>query len=93
MKIETRKAKWLTSALLLWLAFAPLAQAFYNPSTGRWLSRDPIGEIGGENLFVACNNSKINQIDPFGLDATGVGDLFGLLHSEADAHEGYDTIE
>lgn len=48
MKIETRKGKWLISALLLWLAFVPLAQAFYNPSTGRWLNRDPLGEPGFE---------------------------------------------
>ena len=26
------------------------ARAFYNPTTGRWLSRDPIGEKGGNNL-------------------------------------------
>ena len=26
-------------------------QRFYNPSSGRWLSRDPIGERGGRNLY------------------------------------------
>ncbi len=26
------------------------AQAFYNPSTGKWLSRDPINELGHETL-------------------------------------------
>ena len=50
MKIETRKAKWLTSALLLWLAAAPLGQAFYNPNTGKWLTRDPIEEKGSRIL-------------------------------------------
>ena len=54
MKIETRKGKWLISAVLLWLAFAPVAQAFYNPSTGRWLNRDPIGEAG----FTLLTNGK-----------------------------------
>jgi len=59
---------WWTGAVLLWLAFAPLAQAFYNPSTGRWLSRDPIGEKGGINLYGFVYNSPINFVDPFGLD-------------------------
>ena len=29
---------------------------YYNPQTGRWPNRDPIGEVGGENLygFVVC---------------------------------------
>lgn len=31
-------------ALLLGLLLARDGQAFYNPSTGRWLSRDPVGE-------------------------------------------------
>ncbi len=29
---------------LLGLILSPAAQAYYNPSTGRWLSRDPVGE-------------------------------------------------
>jgi len=66
MKIETRKGKLLLSALLLWLAFAPLAQAFYNPSTGRWLNRDPIEERGGRNLSLFCGNSPANAIDVLG---------------------------
>jgi RHS repeat-associated protein len=31
---------------LLGISLTREAQAFYNPSTGRWLSRDPIGELG-----------------------------------------------
>jgi RHS repeat-associated protein len=37
-------------AVLLGALFAREAQAFYNPSSGRWLSRDPIGEEGFEAL-------------------------------------------
>jgi RHS repeat-associated protein len=39
----------------------------YDPATGRWLSRDPIGEAGGENLYGFVGNDPINQIDRFGL--------------------------
>ena len=28
--------------LVLWV-FVPVAQAFYNPATGCWLNRDPMG--------------------------------------------------
>jgi hypothetical protein len=39
------------------------ARAFYNPQAGRWLSRDPIGEAGGENLFCFVKNSPTDLAD------------------------------
>jgi len=41
---------------------------FYNPSTGRWLSRDPIGEEGGLNLYAHCANDLRQRVDYLGLD-------------------------
>jgi len=63
MKIAKRKMGWLTGTLLLWLAAAPLAQAFYNPTTGRWLSRDPLGERATQHLYGFVENSPITQFD------------------------------
>jgi RHS repeat-associated protein len=40
---------------------------YYNPSTGRWPNRDPIGEQGGMNLFAFVGNDPVNQGDPLGL--------------------------
>jgi len=40
---------------------------YYNPSTGRWLSRDPIAEKGGPNLYGMVRNSPVNQWDLLGL--------------------------
>ncbi len=40
---------------------------YYNPSTGRWLNRDPIGELGGLNLYQFCANDSPNSIDKFGM--------------------------
>jgi len=42
------------------------AVAFYNPSTGRWLSRDPIENEDGMNLHEYVNNDPISNVDPDG---------------------------
>ena len=42
---------------------------WYDPVTGRWLSKDPIGISGGLNQYVFCYNNPVNFIDPLGLDA------------------------
>lgn len=40
---------------------------YYNASTGRWLSRDPIEEKGGLNVYGFVDNCPMNEIDVFGL--------------------------
>ena len=40
---------------------------YYDPITGRWLSRDLIGEEGGLNLYSCVTNDFTNNIDLFGL--------------------------
>ncbi len=58
---------------------------YYNPSTGRWLSRDPIGELGfgralrmphvsrsaGPNLYSFTKNDAVDGYDIYGLLAGG----------------------
>jgi len=39
---------------------------YYNPSTGRWPSRDPLEERGGMNLYCFDKNDGINVIDKDG---------------------------
>ncbi len=41
---------------------------FLDPTLGRWLSRDPMGEAGGISLYGYVNNNPTNAIDPLGLD-------------------------
>lgn len=55
-------------ALVLVCLFDSNVQAFYNPSTGRWLSRDPIEERGGANVMGFCQNDGIGRIDVLGRD-------------------------
>ena len=40
---------------------------FYDPVTGRWPSRDPIGESGGMNLYGFVGNDGVNKADMLGL--------------------------
>jgi RHS repeat-associated protein len=40
---------------------------YYNPETGRWLSRDLIGEEGGLNLYGMVGNDAISRWDYLGL--------------------------
>jgi RHS repeat-associated protein len=39
----------------------------YDPNLGRWLSRDPIAENGGVNLYGYAANDPLRFVDPFGL--------------------------
>jgi RHS repeat-associated protein len=40
---------------------------YYNPSTGRWLSRDPAEEDGGNDLYAISQNDVIDKYDFLGL--------------------------
>ena len=40
---------------------------FYSPNLARWLTRDPLEEQGGLNLYAFCANDAIGQVDPYGL--------------------------
>lgn len=40
----------------------------YMPEIGRWISRDPIGEMGGLNLYGYVSNNPTNLIDFLGLE-------------------------
>jgi RHS repeat-associated protein len=41
----------------------------YNPLLGRWISRDPIAEEGGTNLYRYAMNDPIDYADPSGFGA------------------------
>jgi RHS repeat-associated protein len=59
----------------------------YNPALGRWLSRDPIGEAGGVNLYGYVGNSPINSWDPLGLKDILLGNVWrGYTPAQLAAH-------
>ena len=41
---------------------------FYNPTTGRWISRDPSEEKGGANLYNFLHNEPVARCDYLGLN-------------------------
>ena len=51
---------------------------FYSPLLRRWLTRDPIEEKGGSNLYVFCKNSPLANLDPDGCAYFAVRKLSGM---------------
>lgn len=45
---------------------------YYDPVTGRWPSRDPIGEVGGLSIYAMVRNSPVNYLDVLGLSCRNV---------------------
>jgi RHS repeat-associated protein len=39
---------------------------YYSPELGRFLQTDPIGHVGGRNLYAYVENNPVNLRDPFG---------------------------
>ncbi len=52
---------------------------WYDPETGRWLSKDPIGINGGLNQYVFCGNNPVMFGDPEGKSILGGLIVVGLV--------------
>ena len=66
--MKTKKACKIFLAIVAGVLIEADAQAFYDPTIGRFASRDPIEEEGGLNLYGFVGNNPIDQIDFLGLD-------------------------
>jgi len=63
---------------------ALLGHRFYDKSTGRFLTRDPIDYKGGINLYAYCDNNPVNNVDPSGFG--GRSSCGGPYHPPPGVH-------
>jgi hypothetical protein len=65
--MKTNARTLFRTLVLTCLLLIPIsAHCFYNPSTGRWLSRDPVEEDGGLNLYLFAQNEPVLHADADG---------------------------
>jgi RHS repeat-associated protein len=50
-----------------------LTHRYYDPGTGRFVTRDPSGYGGGVNLYGFAGDNPVNETDPSGLDSDANG--------------------
>ena len=55
---------------------------YYSPRTARWLSRDPLAESGGPNLYGFADG--VNGFDPLGLERMTIGQWAFMCHAPLD---------
>jgi RHS repeat-associated protein len=58
---------------------------YYNPLTGRWPNRDPMGEVGGLNAYCFLKNDTRNKIDLLGLTEIRSDDPSGPWPPDPDS--------
>lgn len=57
----------------------------YDSATERWISRDPIGEAGGENLYSYVTGDPVRKLDPYGLSNRDVLNIVNTAQKAIDA--------
>jgi uncharacterized protein RhaS with RHS repeats len=60
------------AAFVVTAVFTAEASAMYNPTTGTFVQRDPIGNADGMNLYQYEQSNPVSLVDPYGLWNTDV---------------------
>jgi RHS repeat-associated protein len=63
---------------------------WYDPAAGRFVSEDPVGIVGGLNLYAFAANEPVSGLDPMGACRYGkLSDPFDFSDGEHNAKEGF----
>jgi RHS repeat-associated protein len=65
--------EWMPDAALYYYGYR-----FYSPNYQRWINQDPIGELGGINLYRFVRNNPVEFADPLGLSVKETCKKFAL---------------
>jgi RHS repeat-associated protein len=65
---------------------------YYDPKTGRYISSDPIGLVGGLNTYAYVGNNPLRWTDPRGLDNASGGTWNGNLIPGFDRQDNVCTL-
>ena len=79
--MKTLRKTLFASAVIIFTAQAHAVMYLarpYDPNMGRWMSRDPIGEAGGVNLYGFVGNNAVNQVDLLGNEILIIGGRFEM---------------
>jgi RHS repeat-associated protein len=58
------------------------ARRYLDPASGRYLSADPLGLLGGVNPYAFGDNNPVDRIDPLGLQAKPAGPVSGWVFQD-----------
>ena len=82
---DTFRHRFSTKPWIAALGAYDYGERLYSPELRRWLSRDPIEEDGGVNLYAMCGNDAVNNADQLGMkgvylisggkEVRGLGDI------------------
>jgi RHS repeat-associated protein len=62
---------------------------YYDPATGTWLTRDPIGQAGGVNVYGYVGGDPVNWNDEDGLKKKKRGGIGGWWDDRVNSAKGY----
>jgi len=63
---------------------------YYDPSSARYITQDPVGLSGGDNIFIYATANPLLFIDPFGLE---VGLLEGMIPVWGSGKQAYEDFQ
>jgi RHS repeat-associated protein len=83
-KADSNPWRWATKSLDKETGLVYFGLRYYDPTTGQWLSREPLGEGESLNLYAYCHNDPINRVDVLGAAEVKFSPALEGLHGNAE---------